>query len=101
MRDIGWTNIDQFQGIGFKHEPQEFLVRLGFKDNGFSIETVVQKDFIWRQHVDLRVAQDKAIVHIADVADKKVMVVEDGSEAIGPNLFTESPLEFPLRFGGG
>ena len=89
MGNIGWTDADQFQRIGFKHEPQEFLVRLGFKDNGFSIETVVQRDFIRRQRVNLRIAQDKAIVHITDVADKEVMVVEDGFEAVGPDLFTD------------
>ena len=89
MRNIGRTNINQLQGIGFKHESQEFLARLSFKDNGFSIEAVVQEDFVWRQHMDLRVAQDESMVHISDVTCEKVMVGEDGSKAVGLNLFPD------------
>ena len=89
LRDIGWADTDQFQGIGFKHETQKFLVRFGLKDNGFSVETIVQQNFIWGQHVDLGVTQDQAIVHIANVANKKVMVGEDGFETGGPHLFAD------------
>ena len=88
LRDIGWTDIDQFQRICLKHEAQEFLVRFSFKDDGFAVETVVQQNFIWGQHVDLGVTQNQAIVHISNVANKKVMVGEDGFETGGPDLFT-------------
>ena len=48
LRDIGWADVDQFQRIGFEHETQELLVRLGFEDNGFAIEPFVQQNLIWR-----------------------------------------------------
>ena len=39
--------IDQFQGFCFKHESEEFPIRFGFKDDGFSIEAFVQQYLIW------------------------------------------------------
>lgn len=72
------------------------MVRLGFKDNGFSIETVVQKDFIWWQSVDVGVAKNETTVHVADVTDKQVMVVENGFEVCGPNLFADGDHQEPV-----
>ena len=65
------------------------MVRLCFKDNGFPIEAVVQEDLIWWQRLDVRVAKNETIVHVADVTDEKVMVVENGFEICGPDLFAD------------
>ena len=62
MGNIGWTELDEFERIGFKHETKEFLVRFSFKDNGFPIEAVVQEDFIRWQGLDVRVAKNETIV---------------------------------------
>ena len=39
--------------------------------------------------MNLGITKDKAIVHIANVANKEVVIVEDGFEAGGPDLFTD------------
>ena len=39
--------------------------------------------------MDLWVTQDQTIVHIANVANKKVMIGQDRFEAGGPDLFAD------------
>ena len=41
------------------------------------------------QSADVGVAQNETIVDVADVTDKQVMIVEDGFEVGGPNLFAD------------
>ena len=90
MGNIGWTEVDEFERIGFEHETKEFLVRFSFKDNGFPIvEAVVQKDFIRWQSLDVRITKNEAIVHVAGVANKEVVVVKNGFEIRGPDLFAD------------
>ena len=39
LGNVGWSLIYQFKWFCFKHESEKFLVRLGFKNNGFPIES--------------------------------------------------------------
>ena len=61
----------------FKHETQELLVRLSLQNNGFAIKAIVQQDLIWREVLDLRVTQDKAIVDVANMANKQMVIGKD------------------------
>ena len=76
MGNIGWTEVDELERMGFQHETKEFLARLCFKDNGFPIKAVVQEDFIRWQSLDVRVAKNETVVHVADVTNEKVMAIE-------------------------
>ena len=89
MGNIGWTKINEFKGIGFKHETKEFLVRFSFQDYGFAIEAIVQQDFIWWQVTEPRASQDETIVNIANVANGKMVILKDGFEIGCPDLFTD------------
>ena len=80
MGDIGGTKIDEFEGIGFKHETEKFLVRFSLGYNWFSIEAFVKEDFIWWQVPKTGVAQDETIATVADVSNEKMVVFEDGLE---------------------
>ena len=89
MGNIGWTKINEFKGIGFKHETKEFLVRFSFQDNGFPIEAIVQQDFIRWQSVDTGVTKNEPIVHVADVTNEEMVILKNGFEVRGPDLFTD------------
>ena len=64
MRDIGGTKIGKFERISFKHETEEFLVRFSLEHNGFSIEAVIKKDFIWGQVAETSIAQNETVVNV-------------------------------------
>ena len=74
MRDVGWSLINQLQGFGFKHEPKEFLVRFSLEDDGFSVETIVKKNFIGCKFGEAFVSKDQTIVNIANVPNEQMMV---------------------------
>ena len=38
---------------------------------------IVQQDLIWREVLDLRVTQDKAIVDVANMANKQMVIGKD------------------------
>ena len=89
MGNVGWTCVDELQRLGFKHEPEKFLVWFSFKDDGFSIEAFIEKDFVWGKLPETRVSENEAIVDVSNVFDKKVMVGKDLFEVDGPYLFTD------------
>ena len=70
MGNIGWTCVDEFQRLGFKHETEKFLVWLSFEDDGFSIEAFVEKDFVWGKLLETRVSKNEAIVDVSNMFDK-------------------------------
>ena len=53
------------------------MVRLSLQNNGFAIKAIVQQDLIWREVLDLRVTQDKAIVDVANMANKQMVIGKD------------------------
>ena len=89
MRDICRSLVDQLQWFCFKHEAEKFLVRFCLKNDGFSIESVVQEDFIWCQCSEAFVSKYEAIVNISDVSNEQMMVGEKLMEGNGLNLFTD------------
>ena len=72
LGDVGGSIVNQLKRSCFEHETKEFLVGFSFKGDRLSIETFVQKDFIWWQVLKARVTKDESIVHVADVFDEKV-----------------------------
>ena len=89
MRDIGWSLINQLQGFCFEHEPKKFLVRFCLEDDGFSVEAVVQENFIWCKFSEAFVTKDQTIVNISDVSNEHMMIREDLAKGTGPNLLTD------------
>jgi hypothetical protein len=89
LRDIGWTLIDQLQRLGFEHKPQKFLVRFSLENDGFSVEAIVEKNFVGCQFCEAFVTKDQTIVNIADVSNEQMMIRENLVEGTGPNLFTD------------
>ena len=89
MRDVGWSLIYQLQGFGFEHKPKEFLVRFSLEDDGFAIEAIVKKNFIWCKVCEAFVSKYQTIVNIADMPDEQMMVGEGLAKGTGPNLFTD------------
>ena len=89
MRDVGRSRIDQLEWFGFKHEAKELLIWFSFKDDGFSIKTIIEEDFIWGKFDEAFVSKDETVVDIADVADEQVMVGKKLVEGNGPDLFTD------------
>ena len=81
--------IYQFQWFGFEHEAKKFLIRFSFENDGFSVETIIQEDFIWCKCSEAFVTKDETVVDISDVTDEKVVVGEKLIEGNGPNLFTD------------
>jgi hypothetical protein len=79
----------QFQWLGFEHEAKEFLVRFSFKDDRFSVETIVKKDFIWGERSKASVSNDEAIVNISDMLDEQMMIGEKLVEGVVPDLFAD------------
>ena len=77
MRDIGWSLINQLQGFCFEHKPKKFLVRFCLEDDGFSVEAVVQENFIWCKFSEAFVTKDQTIVNISDVSNEQMMIGED------------------------
>ena len=96
MRDVGWTLIDHFQRLGFDHESQKFLVRFSLQNDGFSIKTIVKKDFIRRHFCKAFVTKDQTIVNITDVPNEQMVVGYDVAKGSGPNL-----LETTMRHNAG
>ena len=54
----------------FKHEAKKFLVRFSFENDGFAVETIIKKDFIWCKCSEAFVTKDETVVDISDVADE-------------------------------
>ena len=86
MGHIGWATVDEFEGIGFKHESQEFLIRFCFKNYGFAVEAITQEDFIGRKITKSTIAKDETIIHVS-VMDKEMVIRENLLEVDGPNPF--------------
>ena len=89
MRNIGWTLIDHLQRLGFDHKSQKFLVRFSLKNDGFSIETIVKKDFIRCHFCKAFVTKDQTIVNITDVPNEQMVVGYDVAKGVGPNLLAD------------
>ena len=62
--------IDKFQWFGLKHETKKLLIRFRFEDDGFSIESIIQEDFIRWEASETFVSKDETIVDVADVTDE-------------------------------
>ena len=89
MRNVGGTLVHEFQGFCLQHKTKEFLIWFSFKDDGFAVEAIIKKDFIWREMLKSRITKDESVVHISNVFDKKVVVSQDLFEIDGPNLFAD------------
>ena len=89
MRDVDWSLIYQLQGFCFKHKPKKFLVRFCLEDDGFAVEAIVKKNFIWCKFGEAFVSKNQTIVNIADVPNEQMMIGEDLAESTRPNLFTD------------
>ena len=87
--DLSWSLIDQFQWLCFEHEAKEFLVWFRFEDDEVSIESIIQKDLVWRKRGEAFVSEDKTIVNISDMLDEQVMIGKKLVEGIMPDLFTD------------
>ena len=86
---IGWSLINQLQRFCFEHEPKKFLVSLCLEDDGFSIEAVVEENFIGYQFCEALVTEDQTIVNISDVSNEQMVVWKNLAEGTGPNLLTD------------
>ena len=91
MGYIGRSLVDQLKWFCFKHEAEEFLIWFGFKDDGFSIEPIVKKDFVWSKVSEAFVPEDETVVDVTDrdVSDKQVVVGKELMEGDGPDLFAD------------
>ena len=89
MRDIGRSLVNQLQGFCFKHEAKEFLVRFRLENDGFSVESFVQEDFVWCKCSEALVTKYETIVNISDVSNEQMMIGEELVESTRPNLFTD------------
>ena len=89
MRDIGQSLVDQLQRFCFKHEAKKFLVRFRLENDGFSVQSFVQEDFIWCKCSEALVTKYGTIVSISDVSNEQKMIGEELVESAGPNLFTD------------
>ena len=89
MRDVCRSLVDQLQWFCFKHETKKFLVRFRLEDDGFSVESFVQEDFIWCKCSEALVSKYETIVYISDVSNEQMMIVEKLMECTRPNLFTD------------
>ena len=87
MGDVGRTLIDQLQWFCLQRETEEFLIRFGFEDDGFPVETFIKQHFIWWEASKARIPKHEAVVHISDVANEQVVIGKDLFEVDGPNLF--------------
>ena len=58
--------VDQLKWRCFQHEAEEFLIWFCFENNGFSIEPIVKKDFIWSKIGEAFVSEDETVVDIAN-----------------------------------
>ena len=89
MRDIGWSLIDQLERFGFEHKPQKFLVRFSLENDGFSVEAIVEKNFVGCQFCEAFVTEDQTIVNISDVSNEQMVVRQELAKGVGPNLLTD------------
>ena len=89
MRHIGRSLIYQLQWFCFEHEAKEFLVRFRFKNDGFPVETIIEKDFIRCKFCEAFGSKNETVVDVADVADEQVVVGKKLIEGDGPDLFTD------------
>lgn len=62
------------KGLVSSMKPWELLIGLSFKDDWFSIEAFVQKDFIGWKLLKTSIAKDKPMVNVADLFNEEVMV---------------------------
>jgi len=81
--------IDQFQWLCFEHESKEFLIWFSFKDDRFSVETVIQQDLVWRKRGEAFVSEDETIVGISDMFDEQVVIGEKLVECVVPDLLAD------------
>ena len=89
MRDVCRSLVDQLQWFCFKHEAKKLLVRFRLENDGFSVESFVQEDFIWCECSEAFVSKYESIVYIADVSNEQMMIGEKLMEGNRPNLFTD------------
>ena len=89
MGNIGQSLIDQLKWFGFKHEAKKFLIWFGFKDDRFSIESIVKKNFVWSKVSEAFVSEDETVVDVTDVSDKQVVVGKELMKGGGPDLFAD------------
>ena len=65
------------------------MVRFSLEDDGFAIEAIVKKNFIWCKVCEAFVSKYQTIVNIADMPDEQMMVGKGLAKGTGPNLFTD------------
>ena len=71
------TLTDQLQWFCLQHETEEFLIRFGFEDDGFSVEIFIKQHFIWWEASKARIPKHEAVVHISDAANEQVVIGKD------------------------
>jgi hypothetical protein len=74
LRNVGGSVVDEFQRFGFEHEAKELLIGFSFKDNWFSINACVQKDFVGWELLKTSIAKNESVVNVADMFNEGVMV---------------------------
>ena len=87
MGNVGWSLVDQLKWLCFKHEAEKFLIWFCFEDDGFSIEPIVKRDFIWSKVSEAFVSEDETIVDITYVTNEQMVVGKKLMECDGPDLF--------------
>ena len=58
---IGRSAVDEFKRFGFKHETREFLVGFCLKNDGPTIKTFIQEDFVRVKLLEAGVPQNKRL----------------------------------------
>ena len=86
LGNVGWPLINQLERFCFKHEAKKFLVWFCLEDDGFSVESIIKKNFIWSKVSEAFVSKDEAIVDVADVTDEQMVVGKELMECNGPDL---------------
>ena len=89
MRDVRRALIDQLQWFCLQHEAKKFLTWFCFKNDGFSIETVVKEYFVRREIKKSSISKYQAVVNISNVTDEEMVVGEYLVKIDGPNLFAD------------
>ena len=72
MGDVGWSLVDQLKWFGFEHEAEKFLVWFCFENDGFSIEPIIEKNFVWSKVSEAFVSEDETIVDITNVTNEQI-----------------------------
>ena len=93
MRELAkyWLALDRSAPEAWfrAYKPKKFLIRFSLEDDGFSVESIVEKNFIGCQLCEAFVTKDQTIVNIPDVSNEQMMVRQDLAKGIGPNLLTD------------